>query len=62
MDQAARSLEACAAAWIGMKLGRTLTWDPAKEQFVGDAEANAMRSRKPRSADYDLARIMKSAG
>ena len=45
-----------------MKLGRELTWDPVKEQFAGDAEANAMRSRKPRSADYDLARIMKGAG
>jgi predicted dehydrogenase len=62
VDQAARSLEACAAAWIGMKLGRKLSWDPAKEQFVGDAEANALRSRKPRSPAYDLARIMKSAG
>jgi myo-inositol 2-dehydrogenase / D-chiro-inositol 1-dehydrogenase len=62
VDQAARSLEACAAAWIGMKLRRKLTWDPTLEQFVGDAEANAMCARKPRSAKYDLARIMKSAG
>jgi hypothetical protein len=62
VDQAARSLEACAAAWIGMKLRRKLTWDPAKETFVGDAEANAMRARKPRSAAYDLAKVMKAAG
>jgi myo-inositol 2-dehydrogenase / D-chiro-inositol 1-dehydrogenase len=62
VDQGAKSLQACAAAWIAMKLGRKLTWDPAKEQFVGDAEANAMRARRPRSADYDLARIMKAAG
>ena len=62
VDQAARSLEACAAAWIGMKLGRKLTWDPKAEHFVGDAEANAMCARKPRSAKYDIARIMKEAG
>jgi predicted dehydrogenase len=62
VDQAARSLEACAAAWIGMKLGRKLTWDPDKEQFTNDAEANALRARKPRSAAYDIAAVMKRAG
>jgi hypothetical protein len=45
-----------------MTLGRKLSWDPVKEQFVGDAEANAMRSRTPRSSAYDLTRVMKSAG
>jgi len=29
-------------------LGRKLTWDPAKEEFVNDAEANRMRSRAVR--------------
>jgi hypothetical protein len=62
VDQAARSLEACAAAWIGMKLGRRLTWDPAKEVFVNDDAANALRSRKPRSAGYDINAVMKKAG
>jgi predicted dehydrogenase len=62
VDQSARSLEACAAAWIGMKLGRRLKWDPAKEVFVNDDDANAMRARKPRSAAFDIARIMKQAG
>ena len=33
---------------IAMQLGRKLQWDPAKEQFVGDAEANAMLTRKQR--------------
>ena len=35
---------------IAMKLKRKLKWDPDKEEFPGDAEANAMRStpmRKP---------------
>ena len=59
VDQSARSLEACAAAWIAMKLQRTLTWDPKREMFVNDAEANALRSRKPRSAAYDIDVVMK---
>jgi predicted dehydrogenase len=62
VDQAARSLEACAAAWIAMKLGRKLTWDPVKEQFTNDAEANRMCARPSRSAQYDIARVMKKAG
>ena len=62
VDQAVRSLQACAAAWIGMKLRRKLTWDAVKEQVVGDAQANALRARKPRSAAYDIARVMREAG
>lgn len=31
---------------IAMKLNRPLQWDPAKEAFVNDDEANALRSRK----------------
>ena len=62
IQQSARSLEACAAAWIGMKLKRKLTWDPATESFVGDDEANALRERKPRSAEYDFRVVMKNAG
>ena len=56
------SLEACAVAWIGMKMNRKLTWDAKKENFVGDKEANAMLSRKSRKAEYDVAMIMKKAG
>lgn len=62
IDQSARSLHACAAAWIGMKLGRKLTWDPKAEKFVNDAEANALCLRKPRSAQYDIAAVAKKAG
>jgi len=36
---------ACHAAYIAWQLGRPLRWDPAKEEFVGDQEANRMRSR-----------------
>jgi predicted dehydrogenase len=38
----------CHAAYIAYLLGRRLTWDPAKQEFVGDAEANRMRSRELR--------------
>jgi predicted dehydrogenase len=62
VSQSVRSLEACAVAWIGMKLNRKLTWDAKKEKFVGDKEANSMLSRKARKAEYDIAPIMKKAG
>jgi hypothetical protein len=45
-----------------MKLKRKLTWDPKREQFTGDADANAMCARKPRSPAYDITRVMKGAG
>ena len=47
-DVAARSHIACHAAAIAWRLGRKLTFDPVKEEFVGDAEANRMRSRAMR--------------
>lgn len=62
VEQAARSLETCCAAWIGMKLGRKLNWDVKTESFINDAEANALCSRKPRSAEYDIDAILKKAG
>jgi len=50
-EEAHRSTSACAIAWIAMKLGRKLRWDPVKEEFIGDEQANAMRSR-PQRAPY----------
>ena len=35
---------------ISYRLGRKLNWDSEKEEFVGDAEANALLSRKARKA------------
>ena len=43
-----RSATVCHLANIAYKLGRDLEWNPEKEKFVGDAEANKLRSRKPR--------------
>lgn len=42
-----RSATVCHLANIGYKLRRKLTWDPEKELFVGDDEANLLRSRAP---------------
>lgn len=52
-EQAHRSTTACQVAWIAMKLGREITWDPVQESFPGDAEANALRSR-PERAPYGV--------
>lgn len=38
----------CHAAYIAYLLRRKLTWDPGKQEFVGDAEANRLRSREIR--------------
>ena len=62
VDQANRSLQACCAAWISMKLGRKVTWDAATEAFTGDDAANAMRSRKARAPEYDVNVLLKAAG
>ncbi|MBP9903043.1 MAG: Gfo/Idh/MocA family oxidoreductase [Verrucomicrobia subdivision 3 bacterium] len=44
-----RSMSAVHAANICMWLKRDLTYDPVKEEFVGDAEANKLRSRAMRA-------------
>ncbi len=62
IQQSARSLEACAAAWISMKLKRKLTWDAATEMFAGDDAANALRHRRARKPEYDFELALKKAG
>jgi len=47
-DVMARSHIACHAAAIAWKLGRKVQFDPVKEEFVNDDEANRMRSRAMR--------------
>ena len=59
-EQAHRSTSACIIGWIAMKLGRKLRWDPVKEVFLGDDEANAMRSR-PQRAPYGIDRLLKKS-
>jgi predicted dehydrogenase len=48
-----RSISVCHLANIARELGRKLQWDPAKEQFVGDDEANQYVNR-PRRKGYEL--------
>jgi predicted dehydrogenase len=40
---------ACHAAAIAWQLGRNVTFDPVREEFVGDEEANRMRTRAMRA-------------
>ena len=47
-DVMRRSHVACHAAALAWVLGRKLRLDPVKEEFVGDAEANRLRSRPER--------------
>jgi predicted dehydrogenase len=44
-----RTVTVCHLGNIALTTGRTLRWDAAKEEFVGDAMANAMRSRPYRA-------------
>jgi len=43
-----RSVSVCHLAGIAIRLGRKLTWNPATEQFTGDAEANGHLTREQR--------------
>lgn len=44
-----RTMTSCHLCNIGLMLGRDLSWDPDKEQFVDDPEADALLSRKSRT-------------
>ncbi|MFD1139949.1 Gfo/Idh/MocA family protein [Larkinella insperata] len=48
-----RSCSACLLHHAAMKLNRKLYWDPTKEQFKNDAEANSLLSR-PQRATYAI--------
>ena len=43
-----RSASVCHLGVIALRLGRKLTWDPAKEEFVDDREANGYLAREMR--------------
>jgi predicted dehydrogenase len=52
-----RSVSVCHLGAISTRLGRKLTWDPEKEQFAGDEEANRMVAREQRKPwTYDAVR------
>jgi predicted dehydrogenase len=62
IQQSARSLEACAVAWISMKLKRKLAWDAATERFKDDEAANALRGRTARKPEFDFEVALQRAG
>jgi len=50
-----RSASLCHLGVIAIRLGRKLNWDPAKEQFIGDTEADTYIARPMRKPyDYDM--------
>jgi predicted dehydrogenase len=51
-----RSATMCHLGGIAVRLGRKLKWDPAKEEFVGDAEAQGMVAREMRKP-YDYSYV-----
>ncbi|MDX2413805.1 MAG: Gfo/Idh/MocA family oxidoreductase [Bacteroidales bacterium] len=54
-----RSCSACLVNHIAMKLPRKLYWDPEKERFKNDDEANSMLSR-PQRAPYGTTHVLKN--
>jgi len=51
-EVAHRSISACHVANICKRLDRPVKWDPVKEEFIGDEEANRLRSRAYREPWY----------
>jgi hypothetical protein len=49
IDVAVRSDTLCHLSDIAVRLGRKLRWDPTKEEFVNDPEANRRLKRSMRS-------------
>jgi predicted dehydrogenase len=49
IEQGYISTASCILANLSMKLGRSLTWDPVKNQVVGDEEANKLLLRPYRA-------------
>ena len=50
-----RSASMCHLGTIAVRLGRKLKWDPAKEEFVGDSEAQKFVAREMRKPyDYGM--------
>jgi hypothetical protein len=45
----AKSAQVCQLGNIGYRLRRMLRWDPQREEFTNDAEANRLRSRENRA-------------
>jgi Oxidoreductase family, C-terminal alpha/beta domain len=52
-----RSVSVCHLGVIAIRLGRKLTWDPEKERFVDDKEADGYLAREMRKPwTYEMAK------
>ncbi|MHC4545063.1 MAG: gfo/Idh/MocA family oxidoreductase, partial [Planctomycetota bacterium] len=49
VEVAHRSCSLCLLGEIAMRLGKKLKWDPERERFTNDDQANRMLSRPMRS-------------
>jgi hypothetical protein len=49
IEQAHISSASCFLANLGLRLGRSLKWDPTQHQVVGDLEANNLLRRPYRA-------------
>ncbi|HPU31204.1 MAG TPA: Gfo/Idh/MocA family oxidoreductase [Phycisphaerae bacterium] len=56
-----RACSECLLSEIAMRLGWKLKWDPEKERFINDDEANAMLAR-PQRKGYSTDEVMKQRG
>jgi predicted dehydrogenase len=50
------AMNTCHLAAIAARLGRTIKWDPVAEKIIGDDQAAAFASRKPREG-YEIPRV-----
>ena len=57
IDTAVHSDTLCQLAFIAVKLGRKLKWDPKTEQFLGDDAANAMLQGRSFRGEWKLPQI-----
>jgi len=48
LETGIRTATICHVLSIARYLGRNLKWDPAKEEFIGDSEANTWLKREQR--------------
>ena len=51
-----QAMNTCHLTAIAARLGRKITWDPKKEEIVGDSEAASFASREPRKG-FEINRV-----
>jgi predicted dehydrogenase len=54
IEESVRSDSLCHLSEIAMRLNRRVTWDPAKEKFIGDEEANLRLAARKMRAPWHL--------